>query len=97
METRTKSQPEPELTAVEAAAIARDEAARVASLVCKPALSDPECAEIIGLPVSSWYQFRDELNIREFFFIGRRRFTLTRALIAALEARAAANAASTQP
>jgi hypothetical protein len=99
MKTRTarRSQTPPvetTLTPVETAAIARDHAQRIAALLHRPALSDPECADVVNVPLSTWYAFRDELDIREFFFLGRRRFTLTKALVSALEARAAANASA---
>jgi hypothetical protein len=89
MKTRTNQQTadHPEPTPVEVAAIARDEAQRIAALMHKPTLSDPECAEVVGVPISTWYAYKSSLALKQ-FSIGRRRFTLTKDLLAALEARA---------
>jgi hypothetical protein len=80
------------LTPVEIATIERDVAQRNAALLLLPCLSDPDCAAVVKVPISTWYQFKDTLGLRQ-FCIGRRKFTLTKDLLAALEARAAATQA----
>lgn len=71
------------------AQIERDQAQRVAALWSKPLLSDPEIAEALGLPLSTWQMLKSTGRTPPLFNLGRRVYARTADLRAWLDTRPA--------
>jgi len=70
------------------ARIARDQAQRIAALWSKPVLSDPEIADALGLPYSTWQAIKATKDKPALFNIGRRVYARTDDLRAWLDRKA---------